>query len=125
MSVPASQSPAPTSRRRRRHRTRIAAGAVLLTLAATACSSLGRTAIGTISYTAGPDRVVTFTSPKVRGCHRLPPAGTTAISNNTLVDMVMYRTPDCTGKDTTYVGSRLANNVAAKAAPWRSYSFVH
>ncbi|MFF4184219.1 hypothetical protein ACFYZ9_13600 [Streptomyces sp. NPDC001691] len=120
MSVPASQSPA-----RRRRRTRIAAGAALLALATTACSSLGRTAIGTISYSIGPETTVTLTSPKVRGCHRLPPSGTTGLSNNTLVDMVMYRTPDCTGKDTTYIGSRLTNNVAPKAAPWRSFSFVH
>ncbi|MEU3501871.1 hypothetical protein ABZ726_14225 [Streptomyces hundungensis] len=124
MSVPASQSPAPTSRRRRR-RTRIAGGAMLLILATTACSSLGRTAVGTISYTIGPETSVKLTSPKVRGCHRLPPAGTTEVYNNTLVDMVMYRTPNCTGKDTTYLGSRLANNTAPRAAPWRSYSFVH
>ncbi|GGT96117.1 hypothetical protein [Streptomyces violascens] len=123
MSVPASQSPARTSHRRRR--TRLAAGVVLLTLATTACSSLGRTSVGTITYSIGPETSVMLTSPKVRGCHKLPPSGTTELYNNTLVDMVMYRTSDCTGKDTTYIGSRLANNVAPKAAPWRSYSFVH
>ncbi|MER0445009.1 hypothetical protein ABR738_10585 [Streptomyces sp. Edi4] len=122
MSVTASQSPAPS---RRRRRTRIVTGAVLLALATTACSSLGRTAVGTISYTAGSDRSTTLTSPKVRGCHRLPPAGTKQVLNNTLVDMVMYRTPDCTGKDTTYIGSRLTDNAAPRAAAWRSYSFVH
>ncbi|WP_438294429.1 hypothetical protein [Streptomyces sp. HUAS TT7] len=123
MSVPASQSPARTSHRRRR--TRLAAGAVLLTLATTACSSLGRTSVGTITYSIGPETSVMLTSPKVRGCHKLPPSGTTELYNNTLVDMVMYRTPDCTGKDTTYIGSRLANNTAPKALPWRSFSFVH
>ncbi|MFE9121211.1 hypothetical protein [Streptomyces sp. NPDC007172] len=123
MSVPASQSPAPTSRRRRQRR--LTAGAVLLVLATTACSSLGRTAVGTVSYAIGPETSVTLTSPKVSGCHRLPPSGTTQVYNNTLVDMVMYRTPNCTGKDTVYLGSRLANNVAPKALPWRSYSFVH
>lgn len=122
MSVPASQSPARPARRRR---ARIAAGAVLLALATTACSSLGRTSVGTVTYSIGADTDVKLTSPKVRGCHRLPPSGTTELYNNTLVDMVMYRTPDCTGKDTTYIGSRLANNTAPKAAPWRSYSFVH
>ncbi|MET9360843.1 hypothetical protein ABZX93_08025 [Streptomyces sp. NPDC006632] len=123
MSVTASQSPAPASRRRRR--TRIAAGAVLLTLATTACSSLGRTAVGTVSYPVGRNAAVSLTSPKVTGCHRVLPAGTNEVFNNTLVDMVMYRTPDCTGKDTTYIGSRLTNNVAPQAPPWRSYSFVH
>uniref|UniRef100_A0AAU2VB08 Lipoprotein n=1 Tax=Streptomyces sp. NBC_00003 TaxID=2903608 RepID=A0AAU2VB08_9ACTN len=123
MSVPASQSPARPARRRRR--ARIAAGAVLLVLVTTACSSLGRTSVGTVTYSIGADTYVKLTSPKVRGCHRLPPSGTTELYNNTLVDMVMYRTPDCTGKDTTYIGSRLANNTAPKAAPWRSYSFVH
>ncbi|MEU9096238.1 hypothetical protein [Streptomyces sp. NPDC048361] len=123
MSVTASQSPAPASRRRRR--TRIVAGAVLLTLATTACSSLGRTAVGTVSYPVGPDHAISLTSPKVRGCHRVLPTGTSEVFNNTLVDMIMYRTPDCTGKDTTYIGSRLTNNVAPQAPPWRSYSFVH
>ncbi|MFJ8307563.1 MULTISPECIES: hypothetical protein [unclassified Streptomyces] len=122
MSVPASQSPAPASRRRR---AAIVAGAVLLALATAACSELDRTAIGTISYSTGTEQPVMLTSPKVRGCHRLPPTGATYLNNNTLVDMVMYPTPNCTGKATTYIGSRFANNVAPKAPPWRSYTFVH
>ncbi|MFG3285941.1 hypothetical protein [Streptomyces sp. NPDC048111] len=123
MSVPASQSPAPTSSRRRR--AKIAAGAALLIVATTACSALGRTAVGTIAYPIGPETAITLTSPKVTGCHRLPPSGATEVRNNTLVDMVMYRTPDCTGKDSIYLGSRLTNNIAPNTRPWRSYSFVH
>ncbi|MFI6683460.1 hypothetical protein [Streptomyces sp. NPDC050485] len=122
MSVPASQPRTPASRRRR---TAIVAGTVLFALATAACSELDRTAVGTVSYSTGTAQAVTLTSPKVRGCHRLPPTGATYVNNNTLVDMVMYPTPDCTGKVTTYIGSKFADNVAPKAAPWRSYTFVH
>jgi len=122
MPVPASQSPAPDPRRRR---TAMAAGAVLLTLATAACSELDRTAVGVVSYSTGAEQAVTVTSPNVKGCHRLAPTGATYVDNDTLVDMVMYPARDCTGKPTTYIGSRHANNVAPKTAPWRSYTFVH
>lgn len=122
MSVPASQSPAPDPRRRH---TAMAAGAVLLALATTACSELDRTAVGVVSYTTGAQQVVMVVSPNVSGCHRLSPTGARYVNNNTLTDMIMYPARDCAGEPTTYIGSKLANSVARTAAPWRSYTFVH
>ncbi|WP_327323205.1 hypothetical protein OG735_12340 [Streptomyces sp. NBC_01210] len=106
-------------------RLRVAAGAVLLTLAVSGCSGLGRNAVGTISYSTENDRVVTVSNPLVTGCHRLGPAGAVKVFNNTLVDMVLYPNANCSRGTTTYVATTLSDNIAPVARPWRSYSLVH
>ncbi|AWK07988.1 hypothetical protein SSP531S_26840 [Streptomyces spongiicola] len=103
----------------------IAAGAVLLTAALTGCSGLGRTAVGTVNYEAGAFRAVTVSNPVVTGCHRLLPAGAVRIENATLIDLIAYRTPDCTGGDTTYIATTLFDNIAPGTQPWLSYRWVH
>lgn len=103
----------------------LAAGAVFLTVAATGCSGLGRTAVGTISYETDGDRQVQVSNPRVTGCHRLTPGGAVDLTNRTLVDMVMYESTHCTGKSTTYIATTLRDVSAPGAAPWRSYTFVH
>ncbi|MDQ0796965.1 hypothetical protein [Streptomyces sp. B1I3] len=115
---------APTDLRRRR-RAGIAAGAAVLTLTVSGCSGLGRTAVGPVVYTTGRDRVVSVHSPSVKGCHRMAPAGAHEVENRTLIDMVLYRTRDCTGGGTTYVATTLADVNSPRALPWRSYRFVH
>ncbi|MEU1124796.1 hypothetical protein ABZ371_14790 [Streptomyces sp. NPDC005899] len=122
MSVTATATP--TDHRRHR-RARMAAGAVLLTLGVSGCSGLGRTAVGPVIYTTGQDRIVSVQSPTVRGCHRMAPAGARAVDNQTLVDLVLYPTTDCTGRSTTYVATDLSDVSAPRALPWRSYRFVH
>lgn len=112
---------------RRIRRPRAAAGAVLLALTVSGvsgCSGLGRTAVGPITYTTERDVEVMENSPLVRGCHPLP-GGATAVDNNTLIDMVLYRSRDCSGKGTTYLSTRLADVDAASTPPWRSYTLVH
>ncbi|MFC9946060.1 hypothetical protein [Streptomyces pratensis] len=108
-----------------RRRTGIAAGAVLLTLTVTGCSGLGRTAVGPVSYSTDQDKVVTVHSPSVKGCHRMEPAGAQKIENNTLVDIILYTTPDCTGRQSAYVATTFSDANAGRALPWRSYRFVH
>ncbi|WMX47603.1 hypothetical protein [Streptomyces roseicoloratus] len=103
----------------------IATGAALLSLAVAGCSGLGRSAVGTISYETGREVGVRVTSPSVNGCHRLAPAGATKIENSTLVDLVLYRTRDCKGKDSTYVASNTGDEIAPDTLPWRSYTVVH
>ncbi|MFI5755213.1 hypothetical protein [Streptomyces sp. NPDC051569] len=103
----------------------VAAGAALLTLTVAGCSGLGRTAVGTVAYETGRHRHIQVSNPLVTGCHRLAPAGAVEISNSTLVDMVLYRTPDCTGHGTTYLATTLADSPAPGAGPWRSYTIVH
>ncbi|MEV0966599.1 MULTISPECIES: hypothetical protein [unclassified Streptomyces] len=103
----------------------IAAGAVLLTAALAGCSGLGRTAVGTVNYEPGGVRVVTVSNPVVTGCHSLLPDGAVRIENATLIDLIAYRTPDCTGGDTTYIATTLFNNIAPGTQPWRSYRWVH
>ncbi|WP_228993164.1 hypothetical protein [Streptomyces sp. DH8] len=110
---------------RRRRRIGVAAGISLLALAATGCSGLGRTAVGPVMYTKEHEAVVQVNSPSVRGCHRITSAGAHEVENETLVDVVLYRTPDCTGSGTTYVPTRSGDVTAPGSGPWRSYSFVH
>ncbi|MEV5970748.1 hypothetical protein [Streptomyces sp. NPDC051921] len=103
----------------------IASGAVLLSLAVAGCSGLGRTAVGTISYETGRELVVTVTSPSVKGCHRLAPTGVTRVENHSLLDIQMYRTRDCRGKDPIYVATNTSDQIAPGTLPWRSYSIIH
>ncbi|MER7535111.1 hypothetical protein ABTX77_09980 [Streptomyces sp. NPDC097704] len=108
-----------------RRRLTTATGAVLLTLAVAGCSGLGRTAVGTIRSETQHRFVVTVTSPLVKGCHRLAPSGVTRVENNALTDIIMYRTRDCKGENSTYVATNSANWIAPGTLPWRSYSIVH
>ncbi|MEV6328101.1 hypothetical protein [Streptomyces sp. NPDC051909] len=103
----------------------IASGAALLTLALTGCSGLGRTMVGTLTYETGRDVVVRVTSPSVNGCHRLAPSGATRVENATLVDIQLYRTRDCTGKDPIYLATTLTDEIVPGTLPWRSYSVIH
>ncbi|MER5849044.1 hypothetical protein ABT126_18790 [Streptomyces sp. NPDC002012] len=109
----------------RRRRLGIAAGTVLLTLTVAGCSGLGRTAVGPISYTTERDAVIMVNSPSVKGCHPLAPAGAKEVSNGTLIDIILYRTPNCTGPGTTYLATTLSDVNGAGALPWRSFSTVH
>ncbi|MFH8475638.1 hypothetical protein [Streptomyces sp. NPDC018000] len=109
----------------RRRRLGTAAGAALLTLTVAGCSGLGRTAVGPVTYTTERDAVIMVNSPSVRGCHRLAPAGAKEVSNGTLIDIILYRTRDCTGPGTTYLATKLSDVNGAHALPWRSFSTVH
>ncbi|WP_069172338.1 hypothetical protein [Streptomyces griseus] len=109
----------------RRRRAGVAVGAALLTLTVSGCSGLGRTAVGPVTYTTGGDMVVSVHSPSVKGCHRMAPAGAQTVANRTLIDMVLYRTPDCTGSGTTYVPTTVTDVTAPRTLPWRSYRFIH
>lgn len=103
----------------------IAAGAAFLTLTVAGCSGLGRTAVGNLTYDTSRDRRVQVSNPLVTGCHRIAPGGAVEVTNSTLVDLMMYRTPDCTGGSTTYIGATLSDVIAPGAGPWRSYTIVH
>ncbi|MFJ3901886.1 hypothetical protein [Streptomyces sp. NPDC090025] len=103
----------------------IATGASLLALSVAGCSGLGRSAVGVLSYETGHEVAVAVTSPSVKGCHKLAPAGATKVENGTLVDVVLYRTRDCRGEEPTYLPSKTSNQIAPEALPWRSYTVVH
>ncbi|WP_393056876.1 hypothetical protein [Streptomyces sp. LN549] len=109
----------------RRRRLGIAAGTALLTLTVAGCSGLGRTAVGPVIYTTERDAVVEVNSPSVKGCHRLAPAGAKEVTNETLIDIILYRTRNCTGPGTTYLATTLSDVNAPSALPWRSFSTVH
>ncbi|MEO3972541.1 hypothetical protein [Streptomyces sp. CAU 1734] len=102
-----------------------AAAAVLLALAVTGCSGLGRTAVGTVSYDTADHKHVTVSNPLVVGCHQLVPAGAVGVLNDTLVDIIMYPTTDCSGGDSIYIASKTSDTRAPRAKSWRSYSLVH
>ncbi|MFF4170413.1 hypothetical protein [Streptomyces sp. NPDC001744] len=108
-----------------RRRLTTATGAVLLALAVAGCSGLGRSAVGTISYETERDAGVMVTSPSVKGCHRLAPSGATGVENGTLVDIVLYKTRDCRGEDSTYLPTSSGDRIVPGTPPWRSYTVVH
>ncbi|GAA2989247.1 hypothetical protein [Streptomyces fulvorobeus] len=108
----------------RRRRLGGAAGAVLLALTVSGCSGMGRTAVGPVTYTTERHAEISLDSPSVRGCHRLPP-GAHEVHNGTLVDVVLHRSRDCTGRDTTYLATRLTDFTAPRTEPWRSFTVVH
>ncbi|MEU2247715.1 hypothetical protein [Streptomyces sp. NPDC019224] len=110
---------------RRRRRLGITAQAVLLALTVAGCSGLGRTAVGPVVYRTERDVVIEVNSPSVKGCHRLAPAGAKAVTNETLVDIVLYRTRNCTGPGTTYLATTFSDVNAPNARPWRSFSTIH
>ncbi|MFE5487004.1 hypothetical protein [Streptomyces sp. NPDC056527] len=103
----------------------IAAGAALLTLTVAGCSGLGRTVVGEIAYETEREVVITVTSPSVNGCHRLAPSGVRRIENRSLVDLRLYRTPNCQGKENIYLPTKTSNEIAPDTLPWRSYTAVH
>ncbi|GAA1365324.1 hypothetical protein [Streptomyces beijiangensis] len=110
----------------RHRRLGIIAGAVLLPLTVAGCSGMGRSAVGTISYTTEKGRIISETSPSVRGCHvLLGEGGATTILNNTLVDLVMYPNADCTGKPSAYSATTLTNRVSPSLKNWHSFTIVH
>ncbi|MEW2413548.1 hypothetical protein AB0953_07480 [Streptomyces sp. NPDC046866] len=114
------------------HRSRrltVIAGASLLLLTATACSA-GKTTVGELRFRAEDSPIeVTHSNTSVEGCHRiLLPRGAAHVHNSTLVDVVLYRTPDCKKSDKadgTYVATTLSNDTAPGSPPWRSFSVIH
>ncbi|MFD9358690.1 hypothetical protein [Streptomyces sp. NPDC060031] len=104
-------------------------GAALLLLTATACSA-DRTTVGTLSFRAHDSPVeVTYTNTPVQGCHKVGlPRGAAHVKNNTLVDIVLYRTPGCQKTDKAdgiYVATSTSNVTAPGSLPWRSFTVVH
>ncbi|MEV6653296.1 hypothetical protein [Streptomyces sp. NPDC051219] len=103
-------------------------GAALLLLATTGCSGLGRTAVGTVSFVDREHRVVTISNPPVKGCQSFGARGATGVVNRTLVDLVLYQTPDCrkvTEDSWIYLATTLSDTIARGSLPWRSYSMIH
>jgi hypothetical protein len=96
-----------------------------MTLAAVSCSGLGRNAVGTVLYVSPSGRAVQVSNPLVTGCHPLAPSGAVQITNRTLVDFRLYRTPDCSGDQSTYVATTLTSQIVPGTPAWRSYSIVH
>ncbi|WP_030154164.1 hypothetical protein [Streptomyces sp. NRRL S-244] len=105
-----------------------AAAALLLT--ATACSGLGRSTVGMLTFRSHDSPAeLSYSNTSVNGCHRIAlPKGATHVENNTLVDVVLYRTADCStplGNEGIYVATTLSNVTAPVSLPWRSFSVIH
>ncbi|MFD3694709.1 hypothetical protein ACFWUZ_00850 [Streptomyces sp. NPDC058646] len=105
-------------------------GVAALLLTATACSGLGRSTVGMLSFRGHDSPVeVSYTSTSVKGCHRIDvPHGASHVENNTLVDVVLYRTPDCRKADPDdgiYVATTQSNVTAPDTLPWRSFRVIH
>ncbi|MFK0043633.1 hypothetical protein ACIQU4_05945 [Streptomyces sp. NPDC090741] len=105
-----------------------AAAALLLT--ATACSGLGRSTVGMLTFRSHDSPAeLSYSNTPVTGCHRIAlPKGATHVENNTLVDIVLYRTENCmepAGAKGIYVATTLSNVTAPVSLPWRSFSVIH
>ncbi|MEW1722971.1 hypothetical protein [Streptomyces sp. NPDC093109] len=99
--------------------------ALLALTGATGCSALDRTGLGTIAYETADKRQVQVDSPPVRGCHRFAAAGAVKVTNRTRVDLVMYPSRDCAGRNTVYIPTATSDVIAPGARAWRSYTLVH
>lgn len=108
----------------RRRRVAVAAGAALLAAGLAGCSG-GQSAVGTVQYSSGHGNLVQVANPVVDQCHRLSPGGARAITNNTLVDMRMFRSRDCSGPESAYVATTFSDTAVDGELPWRSFNFVH
>ncbi|WP_327279957.1 MULTISPECIES: hypothetical protein [unclassified Streptomyces] len=105
-----------------------AAAALLLT--ATACSGMGRSTVGVLTFRGNDSPAfLSYSNTPVQGCHKIVlPKGATHVENNTLVDIILYRTENCEepkGADGIYVATTLSNVTAPVSLPWRSFSVVH
>ncbi|WP_328923870.1 hypothetical protein OG429_03990 [Streptomyces sp. NBC_00190] len=103
-------------------------GAALL-LTATACST-GKNTLGELSFRAADSPVVvSYTNTPVQGCHKIGlPRGAAQVVNNTQLDVVLYRTPECQKTDKApgiYIPMSTSNVTAPDTLPWRSFSVVH
>ncbi|MEU9160933.1 hypothetical protein AB0D29_11780 [Streptomyces sp. NPDC048424] len=113
-----------------RRRFSILAGAAALLLTATACSGLGRSTVGMLTFRGHDSPVeLSYSNTLVTGCHKIAiPKGATHVENNTLVDIVLYRTENCQKTDRAegiYVATTLSNVTAPESLPWRSFSVIH
>ncbi|WP_030711828.1 hypothetical protein [Streptomyces sp. NRRL F-2580] len=113
-----------------RRRISILAGAAALLLSATACSGLGRGTVGILTFRGHDSPVeLSYANTPVVGCHKIAiPKGATHVENNTLVDIVLYRTENCQKTDRAdgiYVATTLSNVTAPESLPWRSFSVIH
>ena len=105
-------------------RTRVlCAGAFLLSVALTACSSKSPVN-GTIAFTTVRGAVVSVTNPKGGTCHTLAPLQVTAVDNGTLADMLMFQGPDCSNPDGSpgaYVATGISEQAVLPGGEWQSY----
>ncbi|MFZ3473874.1 hypothetical protein ACODT3_06810 [Streptomyces sp. 4.24] len=111
-------------------RTGVMTGVAALLLTATACSGLGRSTVGMLSFRAHDSPIeVSYSNTSVRGCQSIGlPHGAAHVENNTLVDVVLYRTEDCRKgdrEDGTYVATSLSDVTAPASLPWRSFRVIH
>ncbi|MFK0254964.1 hypothetical protein [Streptomyces sp. NPDC090445] len=107
----------------------VTTGAAVLLLTATACSA-GKTTVGTITFRGHDSPVeLTYSNTPVQGCHKIRlPDGATHVANDSELDVVLYRTPECGKTDKApgiYVPMSSENETAPGTLPWRSFSVVH
>ncbi|MEU3724096.1 hypothetical protein [Streptomyces sp. NPDC031705] len=105
-------------------------GAAALLLTATACSGMGRSTVGVLTFRGHDSPAeLSYSNTPVKGCHRIRiPKGATHVENNTLVDIVLYRTENCgevDGAEGVYVATTLSNVTAPRTLPWRSFRVIH
>ncbi|MEZ0092225.1 hypothetical protein [Streptacidiphilus sp. EB129] len=108
-----------TSRRTRS----VYAGAAVLSLALTGCSS-GDSASGTITFGTLTGASVTVANPKTGTCHHLGTPGVLSVINQTGADILMFRGTDCGNADGSagiYVPTDTSALAVAKFGLWRSY----
>lgn len=108
----------------------VVSGVVVAVSLVSGCSGLGRSTVGMLSFRGEDERVeVSYSNTLVKGCHKIGvPGGATHVANNTLVDVVLYRTADCrevAGGKGIYTATTLSNVTAPNSLPWRSFSVIH
>lgn len=97
---------------------------VPLVWAATGCSdSSGGQIVGSRGLTFRQ----TFEGPIHGKCHAFAPQGVDRVSNNTGIDIVLHKGPNCTdptGRPSSYLATSFSESAVVKLGLWRSFSTV-
>ncbi|MFI9613518.1 hypothetical protein ACIHCM_17940 [Streptomyces sp. NPDC052023] len=99
-------------------------GVVMLGLVVTACEDH---ALGTIELRTERESVEVLSDPSVKGCHRFR-EGVVHVNNQTLNDIILYTTPDCTepkGAESVYLPTETSDEAVRSTGLWRSFTVVH
>ncbi|MFJ4468126.1 hypothetical protein ACIP2X_11710 [Streptomyces sp. NPDC089424] len=99
-------------------------GVVALGLVVTACEDH---ALGTIEVRTERETVEILSDPPVEGCNRFR-EGVVHVNNQTLNDIILYTTPDCTeprGGQSVYLPTETSDEAVRATGLWRSFTVVH
>ncbi|MBY8879165.1 hypothetical protein [Actinacidiphila acidipaludis] len=80
---------------------------------------------GTVTGTRGLTVVRQISNPVQNNCEHFGPIGVTRVQNNTGVDIILHKNPDCTdppGQTSFYLPATESANVVIRQGLWKSFA---